>query len=65
MQTIGFADTFWPLFLFFKFRLEMGELEEIVKKRFSELAKSGKHGYFCVTPTGLPDDFSGFYYLFF
>ena len=24
----------------------------------------GKHGYFCCTPTGLPDDISGFYYFF-
>ena len=34
------------------------------KKRFFELAKNGKHGYFCWWPTGLPDNFSGFYYFF-
>ena len=51
VQTIGFVDTFWTLFYFFK-------------KRFLELAKSGEHGYFCISPADLPDYFSGFYYLF-
>ena len=27
-------------------------------------AITGKHGYFRVTPTGLPEDFSEFYYFF-
>ena len=49
---------------FFESRLETGEFEEKVKKRYFGWAKTGKHGYFCCTPTGLPADFSGFYYFF-
>ena len=64
VQTIGLLTPSGHFYIFSKFRLETGVLEEKVKKRFFEWAKSGKHGYFCVTPTGLPDNFSGFYYLF-
>ena len=49
---------------FFEFRLETGEFKEKVKTEVFGWAKTGKHGYFCTTPTGLPDDFSGFYYFF-
>ena len=49
--------------------LNFGWKREILKKkwkkRFFGWAKTGKHGYFCWWPTGLPDDFSGFYYFFF
>ena len=57
---------FTPLdfFHFLELRLETGEFKEKVKKTFSGSAKKGKHGYFCVTPTSLPGDFSGFYYFF-
>ena len=45
---------------FFEFLLETGEIEEQVKKRFFGWAKTGKHVFFCVTPTGLPDEFIWF-----
>ena len=51
-------------FIFLNLGLKRENLEKKWKKRFFGWAKTGKHGYFCVTPTGLPDDFSGFYYFF-
>ena len=51
-------------YYFLEFRLETGEFVEKVKKEVFGWAKTGKHGYFCVPPTGLPDNFSGFYYFF-
>ena len=45
------------IYIFFcRSRLETGEFEGKVKKEVSGWAKTGKHGYFCVTPTGLHGD---------
>ena len=54
----------WPLFIIFNFGLKQENLKKKWKKRFFGWAKTGKHGYFCDTPTGPPDDFSEFYYFF-
>ena len=64
VQNIGFVDTLNRLFYFFKFQLETGEFEEKVKKEVFWMGKNRQTWLFCVTPTGLPDDFSGFYYFF-
>ena len=64
-QNIGFVDTNRIIFLFFlNFGWKRENLKKKWKKRFFGWAKTGKHGYFCATPTGLPDVFSGFYYFF-
>ena len=63
VQNIGFVDTFDRLFYFLNFGLKRENLKKKGKKSFW-MGKNSKHGYFCVTPTGLPDNFSGFYYLF-
>ena len=60
----GLLTPFWHFFIFLNFGWKRKNLKKKWKKRFFGWAKTGKHGYFCITPTGLPDDFSGFYYLF-
>ena len=64
VQNIGFVHTSKRFFIFLNSDLKWGNLKKKRKKTFFGRAKTGKHGYFCCTPTGLPDDFSGFYYFF-
>ena len=60
----GLLTPFKHFFIFLNFGWKRENLKKKWKKRFFGWAKTGKHGYFWVTPTGLPDDFSGFYYFF-
>ena len=64
-QNIGFVDTNRMNVIFvLNFGWKRENLKKKWKKRFFGWAKTGKYFYFCTTPTGLPDDFSGFYYFF-
>ena len=63
-QNIGLLTPTIYFLIFLNFGWKRENLKKKWKKRFFGWAKTGKHGYFCTTPTGLPDDFSWFYYFF-
>ena len=50
-------------FTFLNFDLKRENSKKKCKKTFFGRVKTGKHGYFCCTTTGLSDDFSWFYYI--
>ena len=63
-KILGLFTSLNVFFIFLNFDLKQENLKKKWKKTFFGRAKTGKHGYFCCMPTGLPGDFSGFFNFF-
>ena len=64
-QNIGFVDQKWIIWLFFGILAGNGRIWRKSEKRgFLDGQKQANMAIFVARPTGLPGDFSGFYYFF-